>query len=40
MTCHDFENSPSFLPQYAERLARVDHRNVPADRRTNAPPPK
>lgn len=35
-TCHDVENSVGFVDQYPVRLEHVDHRRVPAERRTHA----
>lgn len=37
MACHDLENSAAFADEYSARLERVDHRDVPSDRRTTHP---
>lgn len=37
MACHDLENSAAFADEYPARLERIDHRDVPSDRRTTHP---
>lgn len=38
MSCHDLENSVGFAEQYPARLEKVDHRDVPKERRIHEPP--